>query len=77
MQMAWLIFFMTRPRIIDVGRAVEREYSVALKPARLVNCNPTAIQFFLFLVARACAHWIDKPAATADDLQAGVQEPSP
>ena len=69
-QMAGLILLVARPRVVDVGKAIESELTIAFEAF-----GPgAAVDFFVGFVARMGAHGIDQAAAAGDLLKRGVKE---
>lgn len=58
-QMARLIFFVTRAGMIDIRQAIESKDAIALKPVGLIDRDQASIELFEFLVARSNANGID------------------
>ena len=60
-QMARLIFFVTRAGIIDVGQAIKGEHIIALESVGLVDNDHIAMEILVLLIAGSNAKWVRLP----------------
>src|SRR6266702_2648650 len=76
MQMTWLIFFVTRARVIHIRQPVKRKFTVAFEPFLVILRTLCSSNLFVVLVSRFRAHRIDQAATARNLLKRRVEESS-